>query len=508
MGLPGTGLLPRSDSPRELDSGVGVADSDSDPSKSISWAIILLRGVGAATAAPTPVGKTKGLPMPDNRKATRILIMGAAGRDFHNFNMVYRDDPDTRVIAFTATQIPEISGRKYPASLAGPNYPDGIPIHDESELADLCREERIDKVVFAYSDVSHALVMQKASIVLAAGSDFVMLGPERTMLQAKVPVISVCAVRTGCGKSQTTRWLSRLLKRHGLKVAVIRHPMPYGDLEHQAVQRFTSRTDLDNANCTVEEREEYEPHLLLGNLVYAGVDYARIVAHAESEADIILWDGGNNDFSFIRPDLHIVMVDPLRPGHEATHHPGEAVLRMADIILVSKVNSASDADIQRVIDNSRHINPTATIVRGASPVVLDDAEAVRGKRVLVVEDGPTVTHGGMPYGAGYVAATVAQAAEIINPRPYAAGEIAQVYAAYPHIGAVLPAVGYHSTQLQALRETINGTDADVVVTATPCDIGALIEIDKPVIRARYEFAEVCKPGLGSLVEAFLDRHKR
>jgi predicted GTPase len=443
----------------------------------------------------------------NNQKATRIIIMGAAGRDFHNFNMVYRNDPDYEVIAFTAAQIPDIAGRRYPASLAGPDYPDGIPIHDESELDALCRNENIDQVVFAYSDVSHALVMHKASIVLAAGSDFVMLGPERTMLKAKVPVISVCAVRTGCGKSQTTRWLSKLLKQHGIKVAIIRHPMPYGDLERQAVQRFTSRADLDTAACTVEEREEYEPHLMLGNVVYAGVDYAEIVLRAESEVDVILWDGGNNDFSFIRPDLHIVMVDPLRPGHETTHHPGEAVLRTADIILISKVNSASDADIQQVTDNARSINPTATLVRGASPVQLDDPEAVRGKRVLVVEDGPTITHGGMSYGAGYVAATEAQAAEIIDPRSYAVGEIAEVYANYPHIGAVLPALGYHPSQLQALRETINATDVDVVVIATPCDIGALIEIDKPVIRASYEFAEVGEPTLSSLVEEFLTKNK-
>jgi predicted GTPase len=283
--------------------------------------------------------------------------------------------------------------------------------------------------------------------------------------------------------------------------------MPYGDLERQAVQRFTSKTDLDAAECTIEEREEYEPHLALGTVVYAGVDYAEIVARAEAEADVILWDGGNNDFSFIRPDLHIVMVDPLRPGHETTHHPGEAVLRMADIILVGKVNSAADADIQQVTENAREINPAATIVRGASPVMLDDPAAVRGRRVLVVEDGPTITHGGMPYGAGYVAATEAQAAEIIDPRDDAAGEIADVYAKYPHIGAVLPAVGYHASQLAALRETINATDVDVVVTATPCDIGALIDIDKPIVRARYEFAEVGEPGLGSLVNDFLRQRK-
>ena len=441
--------------------------------------------------------------MPDNNHNIRVLIMGAAGRDFHNFNMVYRNNPDFEVVAFTATQIPDIAGRQYPASLAGRYYPDGVPIHDESELAELCQEEAIDQVVFSYSDVSHALVMHKASIVLAAGPDFVMLGAERTMLKAKVTVISVCAVRTGCGKSPTTRWLSILLKQRCMKVAIIRHPMPYGNLELQAMQRFTSTADLDNAECTVEEREEYEPHLLLGKIVYAGIDYAAVVSRAESEVDIILWDGGNNDFSFIHPDLNIVLVDPLRPGHETTHHPGEALLRTADIILVSKVNSASDADIQQVTENAHQINPAATIVRGASPVQLDDPEAVRGKRVLVVEDGPTITHGGMPYGAGYVAATEAQAEEIIDPRSYATEDIMNVYAAYPHIGAVLPAVGYHSSQLQALCETINAAEVDVVVSATPCDIAALIEINKPVIRARYEFTEAGDPSLARLLEEFL-----
>lgn len=438
-------------------------------------------------------------------KLTRILIMGAAGRDFHNFNMVYRDDPDSHVVAFTATQIPEIAGRCYPSSLAGENYPDGIPIEDESELQNLCQKEHIDQVVFAYSDISHALVMHKASIALSAGADFLMLGPERTMLKAKVPVIAVCAVRTGCGKSQTTRWLSSQLKHHGLNVAVIRHPMPYGELERQAVQRFESNADLDSAECTIEEREEYEPHLDLGNIVYAGIDYAEIVARAEAEADIILWDGGNNDFSFIHPDLHIVMVDPLRPGHETTHHPGEAVLRMADVVLVGKVNSALEADIQCVTENAHRINPDAQIVRGASPVQLDNPEAVHGKRVLVVEDGPTITHGSMPYGAGYVATTAAQAEEIIDPRRYAADEINAIYIKYPHISSVLPAVGYHASQLQALRDTINAADADVVVSATPCDLQGLIDINKPVVRARYEFAEVGDPGLGKVVKEFLKK---
>jgi predicted GTPase len=438
-------------------------------------------------------------------KLNRILIMGAAGRDFHNFNTVYREDPDSHVIAFTATQIPEIAGRCYPPSLAGEHYPDGIPIVDESELQNLCQKEHIDQVVFAYSDISHAFVMHKASIALSAGADFLMLGPKRTMLKAKIPVIAVCAVRTGCGKSQTARWLSNQLKQHGLKVAVIRHPMPYGELERQAVQRFESKADLDSAECTIEEREEYEPHLALGNIVYAGVDYAEIVARAETEADIILWDGGNNDFSFIHPDLHIVMVDPLRPGHEFTHHPGEAVLRMADIVLVGKVNSASEADIKCVTENAQRINPGVPIVRGASPVQLDNPEAVRGKRVLVVEDGPTITHGSMPYGAGYVATTAAQAEEIIDPRRYAAGEINAIYIKYPHISSVLPAVGYHASQLQALRDTINAVDADVVVSATPCDLQALIDINKPVVRARYEFAEVGDPGLGKVVKDFLKK---
>ena len=441
--------------------------------------------------------------MPKKPERTRIIIMGAAGRDFHNFNMVYRDDPSSEVVVFTATQIPEIAGRYYPPALAGKHYPEGIPIVEETKFEELCKDQNIDQVVFAYSDVTHDRVMHNASIALASGADFILLGPERTMLQARVPVIACCAVRTGCGKSQTTRWLSKLLKEHGLTVAVIRHPMPYGELQQQSVQRFSSGNDLDDANCTIEEREEYEPHLALGNIVYAGIDYAEIVARAEIEADIILWDGGNNDFSFVRPDLHIVLVDPLRPHNETTHHPGEAVLRMADIILIAKVNSASDADIQSVTEIAHGINPDAPIVRGASPVQLDDPELVRDKRVLVVEDGPTITHGDMPYGAGFVAATQAQAAEIIDPRSFAVDEIAEVYRKYRHIGTVLPAVGYHRTQLQALSETINAADADVVVSATPCDLAALIEINKPVVRARYEFAEVGTPGLGALVESFV-----
>ncbi|MGR8952004.1 MAG: cyclic 2,3-diphosphoglycerate synthase [Gammaproteobacteria bacterium] len=436
-------------------------------------------------------------------KRTKVVIMGAAGRDFHNFNVVYRDDPAFEVVAFTATQIPDIAGRRYPASLAGRYYPVGIPIVEEAELESVCRSRHIDQVVFSYSDVPHERVMHVASIVLAQGADFVLLGPNRTMLKASVPVIACCAVRTGCGKSQTTRWLSKLLKARGLKVAVIRHPMPYGDLEKQAVQRFACRADLDEAGCTIEEREEYEPHLAVGNVVFAGIDYAEIVARAQREADLILWDGGNNDFSFIRPDLHIVLADPLRPGHETSHHPGEAVLRMADIVLIGKVNSAAPADVQRVEETARQLNPKAPIVRGASLVQLSDPDRVRGKRVLVVEDGPTLTHGDMPYGAGFVAAAEAQAAEIVDPRRSAADEIAEVYRQYPHIGKVLPAVGYHPGQLLALAKTINAAEADVVVTATPCDLGALIEINKPVVRASYEFAELGEPRLSGLVENFL-----
>ncbi len=442
--------------------------------------------------------------MKRNNSPVRIVIMGAAGRDFHNFNQVYRDDPGYRVVAFTADQIPDIAGRRYPPALAGKLYPEGIPIVEEAGLARLCRDENVDQVVFAYSDLSHEEIMHRASLVLAAGADFLLLGPDRSMLSARVPVIAICAVRTGCGKSQTTRWLAARLKRRGLSVAVIRHPMPYGDLEKQAVQRFAERADLDAADCTIEEREEYEPHLAAGTIVYAGVDYARIVARAEAEADVILWDGGNNDFSFIRPDLHIVLVDPLRPGNETSHFPGEAVLRLADVVLLAKVNSAADSDIQLVSDNVRRINPGAVVVRGASPVRLEDADAVRGKRVLVVEDGPSITHGGMAYGAGYVAATQARVAEIVDPRAAAAGDIAAAYRQYPHIGAVLPALGYHPAQLEALRQTINSADAEVVIAATPCDIGALIDIDKPVVRAEYEFAEDGEPGLGSLVDAFLD----
>jgi predicted GTPase len=445
--------------------------------------------------------------MNNQKTRKRIVIMGAAGRDFHNFNQVYRQNPSVEVVAFTAAQISGIANRRYPPSLAGCLYPEGIPIVPEEQLENLCKREQIDQVIFAYSDLTHAEVMHLASRAMVAGADFLLLGPERTMLQAKVPVIAVSAVRTGCGKSQTTRWLAKLLRHKGLKVAVIRHPMPYGDLEQQKLQRFGNLADLDAARCTIEEREEYEPHLDMGTILYAGVDYGLIVNHAESEADIILWDGGNNDFPFIRPDLHIVLVDPLRPGDEITHHPGEVVLRMADVVVIAKVDSAADADVQKVLESVRSVNHKATIVRAASPIYLEDVEAVSDRRVLVVEDGPTTTHGGMAYGAGYVAATRAAAKEIINPRLYAVPAIGEVYEKYPHIGNVLPAMGYFPAQLKALEETINRAEADVVVAATPIHLDALIKVNKPIIRTRYEFAEVGKPRLSAIVEQFLIREE-
>jgi predicted GTPase len=433
----------------------------------------------------------------------RIVIMGAAGRDFHNFNMVYRDNPDVEVVAFTAAQIAGISGRTYPPSLAGPHYPQGIPIVDESELETLCSEHNVNQVIFAYSDLPHVEVMHRASRTLACGADFVLLGPDRTMLQSRLPVIAVSAVRTGCGKSQTARWLSRLLRDKGLHVAILRHPMPYGDLQRESVQRFATCADLDTANCTLEEREEYEPHLAAGNIVYAGVDYRRILELAEQEADIILWDGGNNDFPFLCPNLHIVLVDALRPGHESAYHPGETVLRMADIVVIAKSDCAAAETVAGLKVAVRRINPRAEVVLAASPITLD--QAVAGKRALVVEDGPTTTHGGMSFGAGLAAATRAGAA-IVDPRPYAVGAIAAAYLRHPHLGDVLPALGYTSEQLAELQATINHAEADVIVSASPIDLAALLTLNKPVVRARYQFAEASSPGLGSLVGSFLNAY--
>jgi predicted GTPase len=433
----------------------------------------------------------------------KVVIMGAAGRDFHNFNTVFRGKPAYEVVAFTAAQIPGIAHRRYPAALAGYLYPDGIPIVDEAALEALVARERVDEVVFAYSDVAHAAVMHVAARALAAGADFRLLGPRATMLASKRPVIAICAVRTGCGKSQTARYLSGKLREHGLKVAVVRHPMPYGDLAAQSLQRFATLEDLAEGKCTAEEREEYEPHIAAGNLVFAGVDYGAILEAAEAEADLIIWDGGNNDFSFFRADLQIAVADALRPDHVASHHPGETVARMADLVIVNKVD-APGADPTAAEAAIRAVNERATIIRAASPVTLDDAAAVKGKRVLVVEDGPTITHGGMPHGAGFIAAEAAGVAAMLDPRAGAAPAIAAVFEAYPHIGPVLPAMGYDADQLAALRDTIEGSAAEVVIAATPIDLAALIDLAKPVVRARYAYADAGEPQLWPHIEAFLE----
>jgi predicted GTPase len=435
----------------------------------------------------------------------RVLILGAAGRDFHDFNVVYRDDPRYEVVAFTATQIPGIAGRRYPPELAGPLYPEGIPIEPEDGIERICRERRVDEVVFAYSDVTHDDVMHLASRALATGADFALLGPARTMLASKRPVVAVSAVRTGCGKSQTARYVATRARARGQKVAVLRHPMPYGDLVRERVQRFGSMADLDAASCTHEEREEYEPHIAEGNVVFAGVDYAQILARAEQECDVVVWDGGNNDLPFVRPNLHVVVVDALRPSQVATHHPGEAVVRTADVVVVNKVDAASTADVQRAIDEVRAVNARARIVKTASPVTLDRPELVRGKRVIVVDDGPTLTHGGMPFGAGWIAAVSAGAAEIVDPRDSATDEIAELYARYPHLGRVLPAVGYDGEQVEALAETIWRSSADVVVCGSPFDLAARAALLKPVVRARYGLADAGDPTLGTILDGFFER---
>lgn len=434
----------------------------------------------------------------------RVIIVGAAGRDFHNFNVAYRNDASVQVVAFTAAQIPGISGRRYPATLAGPLYPDGIDILDETALEAACRDRGATEVVFAYSDVPHDHVMHLASRVLACGADFILLGPNRTTLRSSLPVIAVTAVRTGCGKSAIARWLSHRLRKSGLRVAVLRHPMPYGDLARQRVQRFASVADLDAAQCTAEEREEFEPHIALGNVVFAGVDYDNILRAAEREADIIVWDGGNNDFPFVRPDLHIALADALRPRQITTHHPGETVARMADVLLINKVDSARLEDVQLAEAGLRDVNPDAVIVRAASPIVLDGDATIEGRSVLVVEDGPTITHGGMSHGAGFVAATAA-GANIVDPRLSADPAIRTVFDAYPHIGKVLPAVGYSATQLRALETTIEHSSAELVVSATPVDLARLLDVSKKIVRARYEFAEAGEPTLTAIVDRFVDR---
>ena len=423
-----------------------------------------------------------------------VVIMGAGGRDFHDFNTVFRADPEVRVAAFTASQIPGIENRAYPPSLAGPRYPDGIPIRTEDELAEIVREERVDEVLLAYSDLSHEDVMHRASLVLATGADFKLLGPHATMLKAQRPVIAVTAVRTGCGKSQTSRKIGRLLVDSGLRVALVRHPMPYGDLERIRVQRFASLADIDVAGTTVEEREEYEAPVALGIVVWAGIDYAEVLARVEREADVIVWDGGNNDFPFFEPDLLITVTDPLRAGHELAYHPGETNLRMADVVVVNKIDSAAPEDVERVLRNVEAVNPRATIVRAESPVTLDDGPPLAGRRALVVEDGPTLTHGGMSFGAGTVAVRHA-GAKLVDPRPFAVGSIAETLARYPRIGPVLPALGYDAKQLHELEATIDAADCDVVVTGTPIALERLIRTRHPLRHARYELRELGRPTL-------------
>ncbi len=437
----------------------------------------------------------------------RVIIMGAAGRDFHNFNVYFRGNQGYEVVAFTATQIPNIEGRVYPPALAGADYPKGIPIYPESELVSLIRSLRADQVVFAYSDVSHQYVMHKASQVLAAGADFRLMGAGTTQLKSNKPVVSICAVRTGSGKSQTTRRVAGILREMGYSVAAIRHPMPYGDLVKQAVQRFASYDDLKAQDCTIEEREEYEPHIDRGVVVFAGVDYERILRLAEQEVDIILWDGGNNDLPFYRSDLQIVVVDPHRPGHERNYHPGEANLISADVLVINKVDTAEPAGVLEVRESIRQLNPKATVIEAASPIFVDDPDAIRGKRVLVIEDGPTLTHGEMAYGAGWVAARRFGASEIIDPRPFAVGTIAATYRKYPTTGNVLPAMGYSDEQIRELEQTINASNADLVLVGTPIDLGRVLKIKKPTQRVRYELQEIGQPTLVDILSKRFERKR-
>jgi predicted GTPase len=434
----------------------------------------------------------------------RTLILGAAGRDFHNFNVVYRDDARFQVVGFTAAQIPNIAGRRYPPDLAGPLYPDGVPVFPEEDLAALITRLEVRQAVFSYSDVSYPYVMHRAAVANAAGADFVLLGPRATMLESPRPVVAVCAVRTGAGKSQTSRRIVQLLRQAGLRVAVVRHPMPYGDLSAQRLQRFAAVADLERHRCTIEEMEEYEPHLESGTVVYAGVDYADILAQAAADVDVIVWDGGNNDLPFYRPTLHVVVADPLRVGNELAYHPGEANLRMADVVVVNKVDSADLAATETLRAHVRAANPAATIVEAASPVMADGAAPIAGRRVLVVEDGPTLTHGEMRFGAGSVLARKAGAAEIVDPRPFAVGSIADTYRTYPGIGTVLPAMGYGDAQIRELEATIARVPCDVVVVGTPIDLRRLVTIATPVVRARYELQEIGRPDLSEALAPLLN----
>lgn len=440
----------------------------------------------------------------------KVIIAGAAGRDFHNFNVAFRNDPTVRVVAFTATQIPDIDDRMYPASLAGERYPDGIPIRAEEDLEQLIRDLGADEVIHAYSDISHEQVMHLASRVLAAGADFRVLGPKATEVASTRPVIAICAVRTGCGKSQTTRRVSRILRDAGLQVVAIRHPMPYGDLAKQRCQRFADYGDMDRHECTIEEREEYEPHIAAGSIVYAGVDYEDILREAEKEADVVLWDGGNNDMSFYKADLFVVVVDPLRAGHEMLYHPGEANARMADVFIVNKIDSASQEQLDTLTKNLKAMNPDAEIVMAESPVTLEDGADIAGKTVLVVEDGPTLTHGGMDFGAGVVAARQAGAKDIVDPRPWAAGSIAATYAKYPTTGAVLPAMGYSEQQIADLQATIDAAagSVDAYVIGTPIDLRRLVKFPKPAYRVTYDLAEKSGPQLIDLMQPVLEKARK
>jgi predicted GTPase len=434
------------------------------------------------------------------QQPTNVIILGAAGRDFHDFNVFFRNNPAYRVVAFTATQIPDIDGRIYPPELSGELYPDGIPIHAEEELTDLIAKHGVRECVMSYSDLPHVEVMHKAAVANAAGADFRMLGHLASTIASKKPVVAVCAVRTGCGKSQTSRRINEILQSLGKKTATIRHPMPYGDLSRQIWQRFAGYDDLEKHECTIEEREEYEPHLAMGNVVFAGVDYGKILEEAEKEADVILWDGGNNDIPFYKPDLHIVVADPHRPGHEVSYYPGETNARMADVVVINKVGTADPAGVDLVESNIRRVNPGAQIIRASSPVSVDDPAAVRGKRVLVVEDGPTLTHGEMTFGAGHVAAREFGAAEIVDPRPHAVGSIKATYEKYGHMTEILPAMGYGEQQVADLEQTINAVDCDLVLIGTPIDLGKLLKIDKPTMRVRYDLDEAAKQALAPLVE--------
>ncbi|MHB8079092.1 MAG: cyclic 2,3-diphosphoglycerate synthase [Candidatus Krumholzibacteriia bacterium] len=432
----------------------------------------------------------------------KIIIIGAAGRDFHNFNCVFRDNEAYEVVAFTAAQIPDIAGRVYPAALAGRLYPKGIPIAAESELPELIAKHGVECCVFSYSDVAYEDVMHKASLVNACGSDFKLLGERLTQLKSRKPVISICAVRTGCGKSQTTRRVSAILRAAGKKVVAVRHPMPYGDLVQQKVQRFATLDDLKRHHCTIEEMEEYEPHIMAGTIVYAGVDYAAILAEAEKEADVVLWDGGNNDTPFFKSDLHLVVADPHRAGHEVGYYPGETNVRLADAVIINKVVEAQFENIEEVRANVRRINPRCAIIEAASPLTVSDPSLIAGKKVLVVEDGPTLTHGGMSYGAGVVAAMRYGAAELVDPRPYVTGKIAQTFATYPEIGTLLPAMGYGEEQMRDLERTIEAVECDTVVIGTPIDLSRIIKIRKPTVRVGYELQEIGRPDLPELLAPF------